>query len=98
MVRAACGDKALTRYNIFSWFGRFREGQEDVEDDPGSGRSSESRTDGNIEKVRQVLLPNRLLSLRMIADEPDSSKDTVRKTVVEDLKKGKFARASSRTH
>ena len=43
----------------------------------------ESGADGNIENVRQ----NRHLSLRMIADEPDISEDTVREIVVEDLEK-----------
>jgi hypothetical protein len=59
---------------------------------PSSSRPSEFRTEGNIEKARQLLLQNRRPSLRMIADELDISKDNVRKTVVEDTKKGNFAR------
>ena len=52
MVRAAYGDETLTRYNIFRWCERFRKGREEVQDDPKSGRPSESRTDGNMEGVR----------------------------------------------
>ena len=44
----------------------------------------ESRTEGNIKKVRQLLLQNCHLSLQMIVDELDISKDTVQKIVVED--------------
>jgi hypothetical protein len=45
--------------------------------------------EGYMERVLQVLLQNRHLSLRMTADESAICKDTVRKTVVEGLKKRK---------
>jgi len=89
MVRAVYADEALMRSDIFRWYGRFHEGREDIQDDPRSGRPPESRADGNIENARQLLLQNRHLSLRIIADELDISEDTVRKVVVEDLKKKK---------
>jgi hypothetical protein len=63
MVRAAYGDEALMRSNLFRWYGRFREGREDVQDDPRSCCPSESRMDVNIEKVWQLLLQNLQLSL-----------------------------------
>ena len=44
-----------------------------------------SRTEGNMERILQVLLQNSHLSLRMTADESAICKDTVRKTVVEGL-------------
>jgi transposase len=93
MVCAAYGDDALTRSNIFRWYGRLREGREDVQDDPRSGRPSESPTNGNIENVRQLLLQSHHVSLRMLTDELGTSKDTVRKTV-EDLKKRKLVLAA----
>jgi hypothetical protein len=52
----------------------------------------ESQTEGNIKKVRQLLLQNFHLSLQMIVDELDISKDTVQKIVVEDLGWGLCAR------
>jgi hypothetical protein len=33
MFRAACGVEALTRSDIFRWYGRFHEGRENVQDD-----------------------------------------------------------------
>jgi hypothetical protein len=45
------------------------------------------RNDNNVEKISQLLLQNRHLSLRMLADEVNIGKDTVRKIVVEDLRK-----------
>ena len=39
MVNAAYGDQALSRSNVFRWYGRFRDGRED---DPRSGRPTVS--------------------------------------------------------
>ena len=35
MVNAAYGDQALSRSNVFRWYGRFRDGREDIETTPG---------------------------------------------------------------
>ena len=39
-----------------------------MEDDHRSGRRSTSRTDKNVERVRQKVRSNRRLTVRMIAD------------------------------
>jgi transposase len=90
MVNAAYGDQALSRSNVFRWYGRFRDGREDIEDDSRSGRPTECHSDNNVEKISQLLHQNRHLSLRMLADEVNIGKDTVRKIVVEDLRKRKI--------
>ena len=75
IVNAAYGDQALSCSNVFRWYGRFRDGREDTEDDPSSGRPTECRNDNNVE-ISQLLLQNRHLSLRMLADEVNIGKDT----------------------
>jgi hypothetical protein len=55
---------------------------EKTEDNPTSGRPTECRNDNNVEKISQLLLQSRHLSLRMLADEVNNGKDTVKKTVV----------------
>jgi hypothetical protein len=85
MVNTAYGDQALSHSNVFQQYGWFRDGWEDTEDDPRSGRSTECRNDNNVKKISQLLL-----SLRMLADEVNIGKDTVRKTVAEDLWKRKI--------
>ena len=90
MVNAAYGEQALSRSNVFWWYGRFRDGREDIEEDPRSGRPTECRNDHNVEKVSQLLLQNRHLLLRMLADDVNIGKDAVRKIVVEDFRKGKI--------
>ena len=90
MVNAACGDQALSRSNVFRWYGRFWDGREGIEDDPRSGRPTECRNYNNVEKIAQLLLQNRHLSLRMLAEEVNTGKDTVRKNAVEYLRKRKI--------
>jgi len=93
MVNAAYGDQALSRLNVFRWYERFRDGREDSEDDPRSGRPTECRNDNNVKKISQLLLQNRHLSLRMLADEVNIGKDTVRKIVLKICKNVGFVRA-----
>ena len=84
MVNAAYVDQALSHSR---WYGRFHDGREDIEDDPRIGRPTDCRSDNNVEKISQLLLQNHHISLRMLADEANIGKDTVRKIVVEDFRK-----------
>ena len=51
------------------WYNRFKEGREDVNDDAYPGRLSTSTTDENIEKVKKMILDNRRITIRLIADD-----------------------------
>ena len=55
-------NQALSRSNVFRWYGRFRDGREDTEDDPRNGRPTGCRNENNVEKISQLLLQNRHLS------------------------------------
>ena len=85
MVNAAYRDQALSRSNVFRWYGRFRDG---LKTTPGVV-GLQCRND-NVENISQLLLQNCHLSLRMLADEVNIGKDTVRKVVVEDMRKRKI--------
>jgi len=87
MVNAAYVDQALSRSNVFRWYGRFRDGREDIEDDPRIGLPTECGNDNDVEKISQLLLQNRHLLLRMLAEEVNVGKDTVIRTVVDVLRK-----------
>ena len=51
--------------------------EEEVEDDHRSGRPSTSRTDENVECVKQKVRSNRRLTVRMIADELSMNSERV---------------------
>jgi len=52
----AYGDATLSRTMVFKWHKAFKEGQENVENDPRSGRPISSTNDENVEVVRAVMV------------------------------------------
>ena len=67
LLNQVCGDNAMSR--VFKWHKRFKEGREELEEDPRSGRPSASRNDKNIELLRQKVRGDLRLTVRMIANE-----------------------------
>ena len=85
MLQQVYGEETMSRSHAFEWHKRFKEGREEVEDDPRSGRPSTSRTADNIERVKQMVRANRRLTVRMIAEELSINKDTVWSIITENL-------------
>jgi len=53
MLQKAFKEEALSRTQVFEWFAGFKRGEMSVEGHPHSGRPSTSRSDENVEKIRQ---------------------------------------------
>ena len=85
LLQEVYGDATMSRTRIFEWHKRFREGREDVEDDPKSGRPTTSRTNENVERVREKVRSDRRLTVRMIADELSMNSERVWRIITEDL-------------
>jgi len=81
----AYGDATLSRNMVFKWHKAFKEGQENVEDDPSSGRPISSTNDQNVEVVRAVMAKDRRLSVRMIAEETGLDKSAVHRILTDHL-------------
>ena len=62
---------------VFKWHKAFKEGWENAEDDPRSGRPISSTNDQNLEEVRAAMTKDRILSVRMIAEETELDKHPV---------------------
>ena len=75
----ADGDATLSRTMVFKWHQAFKEGRENVEEDPRSGRPISSTNDQNVEVVRAVTAKDRRLSVRMIAEETGLNKNAVQR-------------------
>ena len=56
------------RTQVFEWFKKFKEGREDVGDDPKSGRPSTAKTQENVEKIARIVRGDRRLSIRAISE------------------------------
>ncbi|GBM60878.1 hypothetical protein AVEN_49639-1 [Araneus ventricosus] len=67
MLVKVYGVDAVSKKCVFEWFKHFRDGKEDVKDEPRSGRPPTSTTPDSIERVRRMPADDRRLSLRMIA-------------------------------
>jgi len=65
----AYGDSTLSRTMVFKCHKAFKDGRENVEDDPRSGRTISSTNDQNVKVVRAVMAKDRRMSVRMIAEE-----------------------------
>lgn len=85
MIRQVFRSDSLSQTAVFKWHKLFKDGRESVEDESRAGRPSTSRTDDNVQRVRDVLNSDRRLSVRMIADQIGIDKMTVHNIVSEDL-------------
>jgi late competence protein required for DNA uptake (superfamily II DNA/RNA helicase) len=47
LLTLAYGEYALQKLSVFEWHGRFKEGQEDIQDYPRSGQPNSQRTDAD---------------------------------------------------
>jgi hypothetical protein len=75
----------MKKLMVFEWHWQFKEGQEDVQDDPKSGQPKMQRTDANVDRVRTLMCSDRRVGVRVIAEELNMKRETVRQIVKEDL-------------
>ena len=57
------------RTEVQLWQHHFKEGWEDINNDARPGRSSTSTTDENIERVKKIILDNRPITIREVAED-----------------------------
>jgi hypothetical protein len=63
------GEYAIKKSSVFEWRRRFKEGQDDVQDDPRSRQPKPQRTDANVDRVLKLVCSDRRLRVRLIAEE-----------------------------
>jgi len=84
LVTVAYGEYAMKKLSVFEWHRRFKEGQ-DVQDDPRSGQPKTQRADANVDRVRTLVHSDQRLGVRVIAEELNMNRETVRQIVKEDM-------------
>ena len=90
LLQEVYANDTISRTHLFEWHKRFKEGREEVEDDHRSGRPSTSKTDEDVECVRQKVRSDRRLNVRMIADELGMNSERVWRIFTEDLEMRKI--------
>ena len=63
------GESAMSKTRVYEWYKRFQVGREDVEDDERPGRLSTSTIDENVEKMKKMVMNDRRIIIREVADE-----------------------------
>jgi len=77
--------------SVFEWHRLFKEGREDVQDDLRIGQPETQRTDANVDRVRTLVCSDGRSAVRVIAEELNMNRETVRQIVKEDLGMRKFS-------
>ena len=69
LTKANC-ESAMSKTRVYEWYKRFQDGSENVEDDE---RPSISTTDENLEKIKGIVMNDRRITIREVADDVDIS-------------------------
>ncbi|UYV78687.1 hypothetical protein LAZ67_16002391, partial [Cordylochernes scorpioides] len=69
MLTVAYGEATLDRSNVYRWYKMFSEGREDMNDEVRAGRPSTSTTDEKINEVEKMILANRRITVREVAED-----------------------------
>jgi len=85
LLQEVYGDDTMSRTHLFEWYRKFKEGREEVEDNHRSGRPSTSRSEENVQYVRENVQSNCCLTVRMIADDLDMNSERVWRIITEGL-------------
>jgi hypothetical protein len=85
ILQTAYGDEALSHSSVFEWFKRFKDGREDLQDNSRSRCPSSSRNADIIANVREMVMRDRRLTLRMMLNELNIYKETIRQILQEEL-------------
>ncbi|UYV70805.1 hypothetical protein LAZ67_8000693, partial [Cordylochernes scorpioides] len=85
MLTVAYGEATLDRSNVYRWYKMFSEGREVVNDEEGAGRSSTSSTDEKINEVEKMILANRRITVREVAEDLNISIGSCHSIFINDL-------------
>ena len=91
LLTVAYGEYDVKKSSVFEWHRRFKEGREYVQDDPRSGQLKTQRTDANVDRIRTLVRSDRRLGVRVIAEQLNMNRETVRQIVKEDLEMRKIS-------
>ncbi|PNF43587.1 hypothetical protein B7P43_G03209 [Cryptotermes secundus] len=84
-IQQAFGHDAMSNSWIKEWYNRFEDGRTSVDSEPRSGRPSTSRNENVIEQVRTLVMEDRCITVRKLANETGVSIGSVHSILTEDL-------------
>jgi transposase len=85
LLTVAYGEYARKKSSVFKWYRWFKEGREDMQDDPRSGQPKMQQTAANKVRVQTLVRSDQRIGVRVIGEEWNMNRETVRPIVNEDL-------------
>ncbi|UYV82243.1 PlexA [Cordylochernes scorpioides] len=85
MLTVAYREATLDRSNVYRRYKMFSEGREDVNDEERAGRPSTSTTDEKINEVEKMILANRQITVREVAEDLNISIGSCHSIFINDL-------------
>ncbi|UYV72295.1 hypothetical protein LAZ67_9002491, partial [Cordylochernes scorpioides] len=85
MLTVAYGEATLDRSTVYRWYKMFSEGREDVNDEERAGRPSTSTTDEKVNEVEKMILANRRITVREVAEDLNISIGSCHSIFINDL-------------
>ncbi len=79
------GDSSPSRAVVYRWIRRFKDGRDELEDDPREGRPSTSKNAQNVELVRNLVEEDRRITVIEIANELGISAGSTFSILTDDL-------------
>ena len=73
MLKVAYGECTVSQKSVYEWYKLFTEGREEVNDDVRPGRPSMSTTNEKTEAVKKIVMENRRITIREVAEDFDIS-------------------------
>ena len=89
LIKKVYGDDCMSRTQVYTWFTQFKNGRGDLNDDPRPGRPEASNRAELVDKVREIIAIDTNFTVRMLAEELNSSYCTIYTILTEDLSKRK---------
>ena len=69
MLKVAYGECTVSQKSVYKWYKLFTEGREEVNDDARLGRPRTSTTNENTEAVMKIVMKNRRITIREVAED-----------------------------
>ena len=88
-MKKVYGDDCMSRTQVYTWFTLFKNGCDDLNDDPRPGRPEASNRSELVEKVHEIIAIDAKFTVRMLAEELNLSYCTIYTILTEDLGKRK---------
>ncbi|KAJ4429146.1 hypothetical protein ANN_26149 [Periplaneta americana] len=90
-IQQVFGEDAMGVTQIKEWFNRFKDGRTSAESEQRCGRPQTARSAAVVERVRNLVMADRRLTVREIAEEVGVSKDSAHAILRDDLNMNRVA-------